>query len=458
MTNLNVSMANDSAESFAECECNYEMITNNYANCGVNHDNIGAGAKFVQDKLNLSNLPNEILRKEGGSVCDLCKIDGLSKKESLKMTNFICRNYENNDIIKNNLVEDLSTLKVCKKENVGSDPSFGLGDGQNMEKSQVENDDFGKISGVVVQKDEPRRSDAEKLTPQEQMNLLIKAEREKLANNSDQNLLKNTKNLLKNTDGNITENVIPFVSNSRGGVLGTSGNSDRDLSNLIAGVGGESAINERLEKVTESAIEKLKNQGFVAESVGENVAVKPCEFDYSSLIDNAKVEAIFNALKKPYKCDLLNMDLRRSEAKSWPVENWVKFFLKSVKSASFTVKYYDRMFDRQVRNSFYSEHIARFGSIENFFDELTDLMARKRRMMELKSFAKRLYKELSDVEILIVDKLVFGADNIDEIKKHISLRTMYRKADKIVPKLVEFMNARGFTPEWCYQTFGEILN
>jgi hypothetical protein len=457
MTNLNASMANGSAETISEREYDYEIITKGSANCDK-QESLNDNAEIVQNKLNLASFSNKNSAEENIGCCEMYKSDKICEKESLKTTDFICRNYKNDDIIENKVVDCVSTLNVFKKESVCLDLSCGLDDGQNMGNNQGVNGDFCKMTGAGEAVDGARRSDTENLSPQEQMNRLIQAEREKKSKNIDQNQLKNTENILKNTDSNTSENVIPFPSNSVGVDFKSLAKPKTDLDKLIAGAGGESAIKDRLEKAQATAVEKLKNQSFVAESLGENVAIKPDDFDYSTLIDNAKVEAIFNALKKPYKCDLLNMDLRRANAKNWTIQNWVKFFLKSVKMATFTVKYYDRMFDRQVKNSFYSEHIARFGSIENFFDELTDLMARKRKMIELKSFAKRLYKELSEVEILIVDKLVFGAENIDEIKKHISLRTMYRKADKIVPKLVEFMNARGFTPEWCYQTFGEILN
>ena len=78
-------------------------------------------------------------------------------------------------------------------------------------------------------------------------------------------------------------------------------------------------------------------------------------------------------------------------------------------------------------------------------------------MKELRTFVKRMYKELSDLEVSIVDRFVFDADNIDEITEKVSLRTMYRKADKIIPKLVEFLEARGYTADWCNRKFGVIL-
>ncbi len=160
---------------------------------------------------------------------------------------------------------------------------------------------------------------------------------------------------------------------------------------------------------------------------------------------------------KNFKCDLCNMTLSKEDVGSWNISGWVKFFLKSVKSVGYSLDYYDRLFDKHVKSSFYSSHIEKFGSVENFLVTMAEIIERKNVMKNLKAFVKRMYRELSDLEIMIVDRFVFNADNIDEILKKVSYRTMYRKAEKIIPKLSAFLLARGFTPEWCRNTFGKIM-
>ena len=213
---------------------------------------------------------------------------------------------------------------------------------------------------------------------------------------------------------------------------------------------------ERLEEEKEKASKQLESLGVVRVLEGKE-CVSAIGFNEILLNDRKVAEQLPLQEPKVYKCDLCNMTLSRENAKSWGVSSWVKFFLKSIKSVSYSASYYDRLFDKHVQSSFYSSHIEKFGSIENFFDTMTVIIERKNVMKSLQSFVKRMYKELNELEVLIVDRFVFDADNLDEILERVSYRTMYRKAEKIIPKLADFLLARGYTPEWCMATFGKIM-
>ena len=93
MTNLNASMANNSALSNAECKYDYETITKSRYT-GANKQGDVTGNGLIQDKISLvGNRFDDF----GDGFCHLYKKSNCNKKESLKITDFICRNNKNDD-------------------------------------------------------------------------------------------------------------------------------------------------------------------------------------------------------------------------------------------------------------------------------------------------------------------------------------------------------------------------
>ena len=218
-------------------------------------------------------------------------------------------------------------------------------------------------------------------------------------------------------------------------------------------------LNKRLEEASEEYVETLEKSGVVEPGVLGLSYVDSVAYETILLDDDEEDESegVVQSSAHSKGCLLSNVKLDRNKANSWGTEEWLKFFLKSAKSMQFSIDYYDKLIERHASCSFYYSHVAKYGSMENFYEEIINIIARKSAMIELKAFVKRLYKELTSLEIMVVDKFIFGADNADEITKSVSLRTMYRMADRIVAKLIEFMSARGYTPVWCYKTFSAIL-
>ncbi|MBP3631276.1 MAG: hypothetical protein J6J23_07370 [Clostridia bacterium] len=480
MTNFNYGVCDRLSKNLDGGDYIYETITNGLVNSNNNKNVSEDDLKPIQNITNLKRRGNRSRRSLNREIERVYCGGDLGLEKTLNVADFVCETPKNDGIIKTINNDNMSSQIVTKREDFCSTNSNGVGVEREMADNLLSVQQNRQSCESMVADGDLRRSESENLSPVQQMNLLIQAEKfADCQQNESGNLKKaedGVESLHELSEGLAEENLCDELDTSelfdtnKQNNSSTCGRVDTlkagqskagfepsELQDLILEVGGVDAVNERLKRVQEENVERLKDKN-VIEGEREGLAVvDPNKFSEVIQVDQSKIDAIFDAFKKPYKCDLLNMKLERWNVKNWETVNWVKFFLKSVKSASFTLRYYDRLFDRQVKNSFYSEHIAKFGSIENFFESIAELIERKQKMQELKSFSKRLYKELTELEILIVDKFVFGADTVGEITKEISLRTMYRKADKIIPKLVKFMDARGYTPNWCYKKFGSII-
>lgn len=401
MSNLNCGVEEFSSESLNYGDDYYANITKDNENLENFLELTGKSEdKFIQGIAEINEACPE--------KCEPCRFKSavawISKNYSAEncstMANFVCEGLENNAIIDNSMNGEISTQKASKfdEENSACEGILGC-DKSNDVVAQIDCKSYGAGNG---------------------------------------------------------EKQVKCGSLEAGEGIDDSG------LNLIV----EEALS--LELAEESL---LKEQQKMLESMRETKVVETVEDEYGQAVEavdanafNAVVDmdaglasdAVLNA-KKVFKCDLCNMTLDRGDVCNWTLTEWVKFFLKAVKSISFSIDYYDRLLERHVQSSFYSEHIEKFGSIEQFFDSMAEIIERKMIMKELRTFVKRMYKELSDLEVSIVDRFVFDADNIDEITEKVSLRTMYRKADKIIPKLVEFLEARGYTADWCNRKFGVIL-
>ncbi len=160
--------------------------------------------------------------------------------------------------------------------------------------------------------------------------------------------------------------------------------------------------------------------------------------------------------EKEYKCRLIYTNLHKNSIKNWTLDEWIKFFLKSNALVDMSISYFSNLIKKYaVRSYYYSNHVA-FGSTEKLFEEIMDLIERKRQYVMLKDFGKMLLKRLTAIEVKIVDYFINDAENIEEILDVISKRSVYRYGDKIMTKLANLMQSRGYTPEWCYQNFRHI--
>lgn len=156
-------------------------------------------------------------------------------------------------------------------------------------------------------------------------------------------------------------------------------------------------------------------------------------------------------------CELLNMRLDKRDVKVWGEKEWMKFCIKVDPCLSMCIDYCDRLVEKMSVLGGNSCECMAFGSAENMFNEIIDLIERKKLYIRLKKFVNRLKKELEPIDLKIIAYFVFGENTKDELLQVMSRRTVYRRANKVVQKLANFCIARGYTASWLYSKFGEIV-
>ena len=156
-------------------------------------------------------------------------------------------------------------------------------------------------------------------------------------------------------------------------------------------------------------------------------------------------------------CELLNMRLDKRDVKVWGEKEWMKFCIKVDPCLSMCIDYCDRLVEKMSVLGGNSCECMAFGSAENMFNEIIDLIERKKLYIRLKKFVNRLKKELEPIDLKIIAYFVFGENTKDELLQVMSRRTVYRRANKVVQKLADFCIARGYTASWLYSKFGEIV-
>mgnify|MGYP000492992613 FL=1 len=156
-------------------------------------------------------------------------------------------------------------------------------------------------------------------------------------------------------------------------------------------------------------------------------------------------------------CELLNMRLDKRDVKFWGEKEWAKFFIKVDPCLNMCIDYCDRLVEKMVMLGGFSTESMAYGSAENMFNDMIDLIERKKMYLRLKKFVDRLKKELDAVDEKIIAYFVFGENTKDELLEIMSRRTVYRRASKIIKKLADFCVARGYTASWLYEKFGMVV-
>lgn len=156
-------------------------------------------------------------------------------------------------------------------------------------------------------------------------------------------------------------------------------------------------------------------------------------------------------------CELLNMRLDKRDVKFWGEKEWAKFFIKVDPCLNMCIDYCDRLVEKMVIFGGFSAESVAYGSAENMFNDMIDLIERKKMYLRLRKFVDRLKKELDAVDEKIIAYFVFGENTKDELLKIISRRTVYRRASKVIKKLADFCVARGYTASWLYDKFGTVV-
>ncbi len=211
-----------------------------------------------------------------------------------------------------------------------------------------------------------------------------------------------------------------------------------------------------------SANQSIENQNNANQPIeGQGSASKK---DYAnddlgkSLVIGMKVGEIgFGSVPEDVrKCELLNMKINRRDSENWTHKEWIKFFIKVEPCIAMCVKHFDNMFYRASVLSLDYNECAKFGSVENMFNELIELTERKKQYLKLKFFINRLKKELDEYDLMIIGYFVFDEDTRSALLEEMSRRTIYRRANRIFTKLTNFLVARGYTEKWLYKQFGML--
>ena len=441
MAILNSCSFGETKEGFNCGEFDYDTITKmgDIQDCGL--DFLPLKQNSVVENLVSGSFAEGSQSAYFPAVENFVKTENYSQLQNQKDSDFVCSSVPQSDnILKNGNCVNSTQFVNAEEVNICGD-EVNLSSSLCMQGESAVN--LEKSSGEEIQNCGSGDLHFEKLTPEKKMNKLI-----------------------ENYRSGISDFILDEEEDDCLGDCSLAGKVSSDdllckedcgLDKIIHSAGSLEEAKSEFHTQQEKLSQSLFSLGVATVTEDGESAVDEVGFASAVESDSEVVDAVQMGGAKVYKCDLCNMRLAGADIDSWGMKDWVKFFLKAVKSVPFSLDYYDRLFDKHVSLSFYSEHISKFGSIEHFFEAMAEIVERKNVMSELQSFVKRLYKELSDLEIMIVDRFVFDADNLDEIQEKISLRTMYRKADKIIPKLSDFMQRRGYSPTWCKRKFGSLF-
>lgn len=223
----------------------------------------------------------------------------------------------------------------------------------------------------------------------------------------------------------------------------------------------ESFVDRDLELQEKSTRKKGKAKAYIVGAGDVNDCFPAGKFDNfdRKMVLNASVIGLDEEFipMEVKNCELLNMRLDKRDVKFWGEKEWAKFFIKVDPCLNMCIDYCDRLVEKMVMLGGFSTESMAYGSAENMFNDMIDLIERKKMYLRLKKFVDRLKKELDAVDEKIIAYFVFGENTKDELLEIMSRRTVYRRASKIIKKLADFCVARGYTASWLYEKFGMVV-
>ncbi len=223
----------------------------------------------------------------------------------------------------------------------------------------------------------------------------------------------------------------------------------------------ESFVDRDLELQEKSKRKKGKAKAYIVGAGDVNDCFPAGKFDNfdRKMVLNASVIGLDEEFipMEVKNCELLNMRLDKRDVKFWGEKEWAKFFIKVDPCLNMCIDYCDRLVEKMVMLGGFSTESMAYGSAENMFNDMIDLIERKKMYLRLKKFVDRLKKELDTVDEKIIAYFVFGENTKDELLEIMSRRTVYRRASKIIKKLADFCVARGYTASWLYEKFGMVV-
>lgn len=223
----------------------------------------------------------------------------------------------------------------------------------------------------------------------------------------------------------------------------------------------ESFVDRDLELQEKSKRKKGKVKAYIVGAGDVNDCFPAGKFDNfdRKMVLNASVIGLDEEFipMEVKNCELLNMRLDKRDVKFWGEKEWAKFFIKVDPCLNMCIDYCDRLVEKMVMLGGFSTESMAYGSAENMFNDMIDLIERKKMYLRLKKFVDRLKKELDAVDEKIIAYFVFGENTKDELLEIMSRRTVYRRASKIIKKLADFCVSRGYTASWLYEKFGMVV-
>lgn len=268
--------------------------------------------------------------------------------------------------------------------------------------------------------------------------------------------------------GKCKSNANKFKSSSEDGnnvnVCGVSksavGNTT-SVGEMVENAQVESFVDRDLELQEKSKRKKGKAKAYIVGAGDVNDCFPAGKFDNfdRKMVLNASVIGLDEEFipMEVKNCELLNMRLDKRDVKFWGEKEWAKFFIKVDPCLNMCIDYCDRLVEKMVMLGGFSTESMAYGSAENMFNDMIDLIERKKMYLRLKNFVDRLKKELDAVDEKIIAYFVFGENTKDELLEIMSRRTVYRRASKIIKKLADFCVARGYTASWLYEKFGMVV-
>lgn len=262
--------------------------------------------------------------------------------------------------------------------------------------------------------------------------------------------------------GKCKSNASEFESGeSACGVSKSAVGNTTSVGEMVGNSQAESFVDRDLELQEKSKRKKGKSKAYIVGAGDVNDCFPAGKFDNfdRKMVLNASVIGLDEEFipMEVKNCELLNMRLDKRDVKFWGEKEWAKFFIKVDPCLNMCIDYCDRLVEKMVMLGGFTAESMAYGSAENMFNDMIDLIERKKMYLRLKKFVDRLKKELDAVDEKIIAYFVFGENTKDELLEIMSRRTVYRRASKIIKKLADFCVARGYTASWLYEKFGMVV-
>lgn len=245
------------------------------------------------------------------------------------------------------------------------------------------------------------------------------------------------------------------------GVSKSAVGNTTSVGEMVGNSQAESFVDRDLELQEKSKRKKGKSKAYIVGAGDVNDCFPAGKFDNfdRKMVLNASVIGLDEEFipMEVKNCELLNMRLDKRDVKFWGEKEWAKFFIKVDPCLNMCIDYCDRLVEKMVMLGGFTAESMAYGSAENMFNDMIDLIERKKMYLRLKKFVDRLKKELDAVDEKIIAYFVFGENTKDELLEIMSRRTVYRRASKIIKKLADFCVARGYTASWLYEKFGMVV-